>query len=415
LVKQNSISAKTVGNPFAALRHKNFLLFWTGMAISTMGMWMQSTAQPWLALRLTDSAFLLSLVSALQFAPVLVLTLFAGVLVDRFPKKTILLITQTASLVITLILAVLDITGRVTYWHLIVTSTLTGIVNAFDMPARQSIVIELVGREDLTNGIALNSVQYNMARIAGPALAGVIMAAWGTSVCFLLNAASFLAVIGALILIKPLPLEKSKQEKRGIFRNIGDGLVFIFKRPQLYMPLLFIAIAATFAMNFSVTIPLFAKQVLLLEETGYGFLMSATGIGALAGALAMAALSRGGPRDAYIYVFPIIVGALLVGTGLSGQAVVAAVILAVISFFYMIFMSSVNTTLQSGATDEFRGRVVSVYSLVVSGSTPLGNLFAGAVSERFGARAGFTICGALIVVLLLALLALQKRKTEPET
>jgi MFS family permease len=404
--------SRSVGNPFAALRHKNYLYFWTGMFISATGMWMQSTAQPWLAYKLTNDAFLLSLVSALQFAPVLLLTLFAGVFIDRYPKKNILFITQTASLFITLFLAVMDFSGQITYWHLIVASTLLGIVNAFDMPARQSFVIELVGKEDLTNGIALNSVQFNLARIFGPALAGFIMASWGTASCFLINAITFVAVLVALFLIKPLPLEKTPMKQTGIFKNIWDGLKFIYTREVLLMPVIFIAVAATFAMNFNVLNPVFSIKILNQGETGFGFLMSAGGVGALAGALTMAAISRGGPKKGYIYVFPVLVGALIIVIGLTNSLILAAVMLAIVSFFYMIFMSSVNTTLQTNSTNEYRGRVMSVYSLVVAGSTPLGNMFAGAITEKFSARVGFYACGLVIVVILLPLLALRLRKEK---
>ncbi len=402
--------AASVSNPFAALRHKSFRWYWFGMAVSTTGTWMQNAAQPWLAYKLTDSAFLLSLVGALQFTPVLLFSLFAGVLIDRFNKKSILYITQISSLVITLAVAVLVATGRIAYWHLLVSSTLTGFVNTFDATARQAFVIELVGREDLTNGIALNSAQFNLARILGPALAGVIMAGWNISACFFINAASFAAMLVSLVFIKPMAVEKKEIRIDNIFRNIGDGLKFIFGKPVLLMPILFLFIAATFAMNLNVLIPVFSEKVLGQAETGYGFLMSMGGVGALAGALTMAVVSKGGVKNAFVFVFPLIVGVLVAAVGFTNIYALAAAAIAVMSFLYMIFMASVNTTIQLNSTNEYRGRAMSVYSLVMSGSAPLGNLFAGAVAEGWGPGAAFIACGGVIVVALVPLYYLQKRK-----
>ena len=299
----NKNGAAAVNNPFAALKHKNFRYYWIGMAISTTGSWMQNAAQPWLAYKLTDSAFLLSLVSALQFTPVLLFSLFAGVLIDRFKKKNIVIVTQIASFFITLAIAVLVATGRIEYWHLIISSALLGFVNTFDAPARQSFVIELVGKDDLAGGIALNSAQFNLARILGPALAGIIMAGWNISACFFINAVSFGAVLISLFFIKPMTVTKQAAKIENIFKDIGAGLKFIFGKPILYMPLLFLAIGAIFAMNLNCLIPVFSKEVLLQEETGYGFLMSMGGVGALTGALTMASLSKGGVKNAFVFVF----------------------------------------------------------------------------------------------------------------
>jgi MFS family permease len=409
--KESSVS---VGNPFSSLRHRSYRYYWIGMAVSTIGTWMQNVAQPWLAYKLTDSAFLLGLVGALQFIPVLMFSLFAGVLIDRFEKKNIIFLTQTASLLITLALAILDATGHIAYWHLIITSTLIGFVNTFDMPTRQSFVIELVGKEDLTNGIALNSASFNIARIVGPALAGVIMGQWGTATCFFINAVSYGAVILSLFFIKPYKIEKTTMLKTGIFSNIHDGLKFIFSKRTLLMPLLFLVVGATFAMNFNVLVPVFSIQVLGQGETGFGLLMSMGGVGALAGALTMAAVSKGGPKKVFLYVFPFIAGVLVLAIGLTSVFILAALTLMLVSFFYMIFMASVNTTMQMNSTNEFRGRIMSVFTLVVAGSTPLGNLFAGAFTEGFNARVGFIACGAAIVILLTPLMIYQRvRNVEP--
>ncbi|SHH52011.1 Predicted arabinose efflux permease, MFS family [Sporobacter termitidis DSM 10068] len=404
-------AAITVSNPFAALRHRNYRLYWIGMAISTTGTWMQNVAQPWLAYELTRSPFLLSLIGALQFTPVLLFSLFAGVLIDRFEKRRILFVTQTAAMLISLTVAILTAAGYIQYWHLIITSTLMGFVNTVDMPTRQSFVIELVGREDLTNGIALNSAQFNLARILGPALAGVIMGQWGVAVCFFIDAASFGAVLISLFFVRPYPTEKTPMPQVNIFASIGEGLKFIFHREVLFLPLIFLAVGATFAMNFNVLVPVFSIEVLGQEETGFGLLMSMAGVGALAGALTMAIVARGGPRKVFLFVFPIVAGALIVALGLTRVYIMAGLALMFASFFYMIFMASVNTTMQMNATQEFRGRVMSVYSLIVAGSTPLGNLFAGTIADRAGAGVSFIVCGGVILVLLIPL-SLYRRARE---
>ena len=399
-----------MNNPFAAFKHKSFRYYWIGMAVSTTGSWMQNAAQPWLAYKLTDSAFLLSLVSALQFTPVLLFSLFAGVIIDRFKKKNILIVTQIAALLITLVIAVLVTTGGIAYWHLIISSALLGFVNTFDAPARQAFVIELVGKEDLGGGIALNSAQFNLARILGPALAGIIMASWNISACFFINAVSFGAVLVSLFFIKPMTVVKQAAKIDNIFKNIGAGLKFIFGKQVLYLPLLFLAVGAIFAMNINVLIPVFSIEVLGQEETGFGFLMSMGGVGALAGALTMASFSKGGVKNAFVFVFPLIVGILVAAIGFTKVYPLAAIAIALMSFVYMIFMASVNTTIQLNSTNEYRGRVMSVYSIVMSGSTPLGNLFAGAVAEKFGSGISFIACGAVIVAVLLPLYFVVRKK-----
>jgi MFS family permease len=264
----------TISNPFHALKHKSFRYYWLGMCVSMTGTWMQNVAQPWLAYELTNSPFLLSLIGAMQFTPVLLFSLFAGVLVDKFPKKNLLIFTQSSSLVITLILAILVFTGRIQYWHLLITATSLGLVNTIDMPTRQSFIIELVGPEDLMNGIALNSAIFNVARIIGPALGGIIMGYWGVAICFLANSISYGAVLISLVFIKPIVPEKAPEIKEHVIKKIKGGLQYIFSRDVLFITLLILAVVATFAMNFNVLVPVFTIEVLHLKETGFGFLMS---------------------------------------------------------------------------------------------------------------------------------------------
>ena len=401
---QTIVRKPNLGNPFAALRHRNFCYYVIGMTISLVGTWMQNIAQPWLAYNMTNSPFLMSLVSALQFTPVLLFSLFAGVLIDRFPKKKILLFTQSASLVITLILALLSWTGKIQYWHLLVLATALGVVNTLDMPTRQAFVVELVEREDLMNAIALNSSVFNLCRIIGPAIAGVIMAFAGVSACFFFNSISFAAVLISLTFIKPHAVQAVRREGTRVFTEIKEGLKYIRRSDVLMNTLLVVAVVGTFAPNFGVLIPVFAKEILNQQETGYGLLMSAMGAGSLLGSIFIASMSRSGPKKFILFGVPFIVGAALILTGYTSSYALTALFLVVTGFFFVSFSSNANSTMQLNTDDAYRGRVMSAYTLIFSGSTPIGNLYAGAFSEHFSARIGFAACGIIILVLMVPLL-----------
>lgn len=391
----------SLNNPFIALRHKNFRYYWFGMCISLIGTWMQNTAQPWLAYSITKSPFLLSLVGALQFTPVLLFSLFAGVIIDKFPKKKILFFTQSASLLITLILAVLVSLGHIRYWHILAMATLLGFVNTLDMPARQAFVIELVGKEDLMNAIALNSSVFNIARIIGPAVAGIVMGSAGIAACFYANSISFAAVIIGLFFIKPIDIQGKRKHSKNIFADIKEGLVYIGRDKYILKVVLAMAIVGTFAMNFSVLVPVFAKDILGQKETGFGILMSIMGIGSFIGAMSIAITSKTGPKSFNLYIAPVIIAVILIITGFTNVYMLTGLCLAVSGFFFVSFSSTANSTMQINTKDEYRGRVMSVYSLVFSGSTPIGNLYAGSITGHFGPRAGFVACGGIIILLFL--------------
>ena len=405
----------SLNNPFIALRHRNFRLYFCGMCVSTIGTWMQNIAQPWLAYSLTKSPFLLSLVGALQFTPVLLFSLFAGVIIDRLPKKNILFFTQAASLVITFLFALLTSTGQIRYWHILVLAACLGVVNTLDMPSRQSFVIELAGKDDLMNAIALNSTAFNMARIIGPSIAGVVMAAAGVSVCFFVNSVSFAAVLISLFFIHPVPPPKTARDGDRVMDNVREGLRYISGHDILLETLMVVAIVSTFAPNFSVLVPVFASKVLRQGEAGFGFLMSMLGVGSLAGSLFIAMLSRTGPKRFIQLMVPLLVGVFLIVTGCTGLYMLTGLALAVTGFFFVSFSSNANSTMQLNiCEEEYRGRVMSVYTLITAGSTPLGNLFAGAVTDRFGARAGFAACGGVILLLMIPtfIFRLHKRRQE---
>ncbi len=386
-------------NPFVAFKNKNFRFYWIAWSISLVGTWMQNIAQPWLAYSLTGSPFLLSLVGALQFTPILFFSLFAGVLLDRFSKKNILLITQCCSVVVTILPAILIWTEQIKYWHIVVLATALGFINTLDIPARHTLVTELVEKKDIMNAIALNSSLFNVARIVGPALAGIIMGYTSIAFCFLLNSLSFVALITGLLFIKPE--RKSRViHSTGIIRDIKDGLRYIYKNDNLLRTIINVAIVATFAMNFSVLIPVFTKVILKGKETGFGLLMSCMGIGSLCGALGVAITSKRGPLHFNLHIAPWLIAAMLFLTGFMNSFFLTAICLLLTGFFFVSFSSTCNSNIQINSEDHYRGRVMSVYTLVFSGSTPFGNLYAGFIADHFGPRAGFFSCGIAIVVLI---------------
>ena len=392
--------ATRFSNPFFALRHKNFRYYWGGMCISLIGTWMHNIALPWLTYILTKSPFLLSLVGALQFAPMLLFSLFAGVFVDRFPKRNIIFFTQSSFLLITLTLAVLTWSGGIRYWHILLLSTALGMVNTLDMPTRHSFIIELVGKEDLMNAIALNSSIFNMARVIGPAIAGIIMGTLGIASCFYINSFSFAAVIISLFFVHPMINQGERQKKGRILSDIKDGLRYILHHKNLSKTFQMIAIVGIFAMNFNVLVPVFAKEILAQEETGFGFLMSLAGLGSFAGAMLIATMSKSGPQKFFINIVPLFIAALLILTGLTDAYILTGMGLAATGLFFVAFISSANSSLQLDSTDEYRGRVISVYMLVLGGSVPLGNLYSGFISDHLGPRAGFLACGGIIYLLI---------------
>jgi MFS family permease len=381
---------------FPAFSHRNYRLFFIGQCISLIGTWVQNTSQSWLVLQLTDSAFLLGLLSAVQFLPMMLLSLFAGTLVDRFPKRTVLLVTQTALAALAAILATLTICNVVQYWHVLVLAALLGLVNTMDMPTRQSFFVELVGREDLMNAIALNSTVFNLARILGPAVAGVLIGWVGIGVCFYINAVSFLAVIAGLWLmdIRAPAVKAAAVSLKGIFRDIGEGLRYIRTRKLILQPLILLALMSAFVMNFTVLVPYYATHTLgRANAAEYGLLMTFMGIGSFTGALLMAARSRGGPKLKLLLAGAAGMAGLLAVMGLERNYGLACATLLVIGFCAITFTTLVNSTIQLNTDDPMRGRVMSVYSLVFGGVIPIGSLYVGQLAEVAGAPESMVISG----------------------
>lgn len=408
-----AINKSQMNHPFSSLKYKNFRYYWIGMCVSLIGTWMQNIAQPWLAYSLTESPFLLSLVGTLQFMPVLLFSLFSGVIIDRFPKKKILLFTQSCSLIITLILALLVSSGHIQYWHILVMATLLGFVNTLDMPTRHSFIIELVEKDNLMNAIALNSMAFNLARIIGPTIAGLIMGYYGIAVCFFINSLSFSAVIVGLLFTKPIN-KPIKQKNRKVLPEIREGLRYVRNDKILLSAIGLVAIVGTFAPNFSVLVPVFTKEILNQNETYFGIIMSFMGIGSFIGALSMATLSKFGPRRKVLFVMPVVIGILLMVTSFTNHYILTGFTMSLIGFFFITFSSNSNTLIQLTSDDEHRGRVMSIYTLVFAGSTPIGNLFAGFFTEHYGARIGFIACGAAILLFMIPVLTISRKKTKFE-
>lgn len=397
---------------FPALTFKNFRLFWLGQLISLIGTWMQNIGQAWLVLQLTDSAFKLGVVNALQFLPLTMFSLFAGPLVDRFPKRRILLFTQSSLLILALILATLTYLEIIRYWHILILATLLGFVNTLDMPARQSFVVELVGKKSLMNAIALNSVVFNFGRIVGPAVAGLLIGLLGMATCFYINALSFCAVIIGLAMIK-VPDYVASVEQKHILREIKEGLHYIKGKQLILFPLILLAVISTFTMNFNVLIPVYAKESLGQDALGYGLLMTSMGIGSLLGALNLAAHSKNGPSQKILFGTALGLSIFMILLGFQREYLLSCFTILLVGFCSMTFIASVNSTIQLNSEDRMRGRVMSVYSWVFGGLIPVGSVFAGQISERLGAHLSVTICGT--IGLLAAIMVLTKYRKNSKT
>ena len=377
---------------FLALRHRNFRLFWTGQLISLIGTWMQTTGQAWLVLELTHSALLLGLVGALQFLPVLILSLFGGVLADRLPKRTVLRFTQSFATLQAFVLWILVATGEVRLWHVLVLASLLGLTNSVDMPTRQAFVVEMVGREDLPNAIALNSSLFNMARILGPGLGGLIIAWLGVAPLFLLNALSFIPVITGLFLIdnstlyaqvKRTPAGKDAPGQ-GTLQSMREGLAYVARTPSILLIITVIGVVSLFGINFNVVLPLFATDVLHVGAVGFGFISSAFGFGSLCSALWLAWSNRRPGVTWLLYGIGIFC-VLEILFALSHLYLLSLVLIAGVGFAQIAFSATANTIVQTVAPDRLRGRVMSVYMMVFAGSVPPGNLFTGGIAHLFSA------------------------------
>jgi MFS family permease len=397
-------------NGLRALRHRNFRLFWSGQLISLVGTWMQTVAQAWLVLTLTNDPFMLGLVAAAQFVPVMVFGLFGGIVADSLPKRRTLVATQTTAMALAFILAALTAAGTVQVWEILVLALALGCSNAVDMPTRQSFVIEMVGREDVGNAVALNSAIFNAARIVGPAVAGLTIGAFDISIAFFLNGLSFVAVIVGLLAIRPAELRPvamtaMPRTVRAVADTLGEGLGYVRRTRVVLLAVSVVGLVSLVGMNFGVVVPALARDVLGTGAEGYGFLMAASGVGSLASALGMAFFGR--PTERVLVGGAVVLGVLEIGLALSRSMPLSLVCMFGVGAGGIAMAMTANTTIQLTVPDALRGRVMAVYTTVFAGSTPIGGLAFGAIAGAAGVATAVFVGGviALAVGLVAAAIA----------
>jgi MFS family permease len=394
----NDALAKSGNNVFAALRHRNFQLYFSGQLISNAGTWMQVIAQGWLVYQLSHSELALGAVGFASAIPSLIATPWGGVIVDRMPKRTLLILTQTGAMLLAFILAALAFTGLVQQWHIIALAAGLGLVNSFDSPGRQAFVVEMVGREDLPNAIALNSLMFNSARVVGPALGGLLLAVVGPAWCFTINGISYVAVIWSLMAMELHP-QGTRVAAESSWKQFVSGLRHASQQVELGGLILISLIFSVFAISYIPLLPAFVTTVLQQGAAAYGWLTAAFGLGAVAGALVIANRRRPGWHGRWLFVanilFPIMLSAFVFNTVLPLSFVLEFGMGAA----FMIEYTMINTLLQMRVVDAMRGRVLALYTLTFLGFAPFGNLALGALSSRIGLSYAITLFAAASLIL----------------
>src|SRR5213592_4185413 len=406
------IGSVTWRHTFRALRHRNYRLFFWGQLVSLIGTWMQQTAMSWFVYQITNSKLLLGVVAAMGSAPMMLSSVWGGSLADRYPKRSILVATQTAQMICAFLLAAGVWAGFATPSFIIVIAALNGLAMGFDMPARQAFTVEMTSREDLLNAISLNSSIVNGARVIGPSIAGLMIGAVGVAMCFFLNGLSFIAVIGGLMMMR-LPLFERKIEIVSAGEHAWEGILYSIKHPRVRTILLLFLAVGVFGWSYAVLMPAFARDVLGRGANGYGILMSASGAGAFVGALLVATFGHlFTPRKIAfggVWLFSI----AMLGVSFTKSFPLALVFLFAAGFGMLLFFSTSNTVLQTIVPDEMRGRVMGVWSLVFGAMIPLGSLEAGAVAHWLGTPLALAF-GAIIcaVSALVTLIVIHRRQAR---
>lgn len=380
---------------FAALAIPNYRRYYAGQAVSLVGTWMQTIAQGWLLLTLTGSGTALGLLVAVQMTPILLLGPYGGVIADRVDKRRLLLAVQAGMGTLALILGVLTATGAVQVWHVFVLAGVLGLLTAFDNPTRQSFVLEMVGPDDLRNAVSLNSVLVNAARAVGPAVAGILIATVGVSVCFLVNAVSYLAVLASLATLDRAGLRPTPPQERSP-GQLRAGLRYVRATPGLAIPLAMMALIGTLAYEFQVVLPIVARETFAGGPEVYGFMTAAMGAGAVIAGLVVAGTGRTGVRAVIIAAAAFGVAILLAAA--APNLPVELVALTIVGGCSVTFIAIGNTTLQLAARPEMRGRVMGLWAVAFLGTTPIGGPIAGFVAERAGGRAGLLLGGVACLV-----------------
>jgi len=377
-----------------AFRHADFRRFFAAQLVAQIGSWMQTVAQSWLVLQLTDSPLKLGLIGTLQFGPILLFSIVSGALADRLPKRRLLIVTQTVLGCQALALAALVASGHVQYWHVAVLATGVGLANVLDSPARQSFVAEMVGRSDLSSAVSLNSASFNGARIVGPSIGGLLIAAFGVAPAFVANGVGFAIAIAMMATLRTRGLPQPRSGA-GVGEEILIGIRYVWQKPEMRLALGLCFMVSFCVFNFTVYVPLVVRTVLGLGAEGFGFLMASLGVGAVSGALTLGML--GSRRSAWSLMFA---AAAVACGGLIGLSLVrafwpAVAMLFVTGFFGIVLVVSCNTTMQLASTDALRGRVMSIYTLVWGGVFPIGAFLVGAMSERWGVQRALATNGTI--------------------
>jgi len=392
---------------FRALRHRNYRLYFLGQLVSLAGTWMQSAAQAWLVLKLTNSSMMLGVVSFAQFTPILLVGLFAGVMIDRVDRRRLIITTQILLMLSAFTLAMLTWTGTVRVEHVIILAAFNGTIGSFDMPGRQSFVVEMVGYEDLANAIALNSMMFNSARMLGPAAAGLLIAWLGIGTCFFLNGVSFLAVIWSLSQMD-IPARVMAGVGTRMFQQLREGLAYVWTNRPIFHQMALAAATNGFGYQYLVLVPLFARNVLHGDARTYGFLVAIQGLGSVLGAATLASrtTTRGIRNNLILGLFVSAIG--IVVFGLSRSMVLSMLAQLVIGAGLTNFRASNNTLVQLFVSDDLRGRVMSTYQLAAVGMTPLGALEVGYLGTRLGPVQAVVLCGAITLICGIVLLTRLK-------
>ena len=412
------VNATRLPNGLRSLGHRDYRIFFTTQLFSLTGTWMQTLAQSWLVLSLTNSPAALGLVGVFQFGPTLLLGLPAGVFVDRVPKRYLLICTQICFAIITALLAIQLERGQLQLWQIYAAALGLGIFSAFDMPARQAFVVDLVGRDDLMNGIALNSALFNTSRIVGPALAGLLLSHYGPGICFVLNSLSYIPVIIGLLLMRAMGLPRNVSEGSPVER-LREGLAYALQTRAVLLPIILAGLMALFGMNFNVWAPLLARDAFDIGAGGFGLLMSSLGVGSLTGALLLAFTGRRpSPRMlvSTALIFGLLEIALAIAARFGAPPLLAMALMVGVGFTMTSTMTQANTTVQTNTPDAMRGRVMSIYLTVFAGGTPIGDALAGAFSQNWGVAVAIAIGGAVVaaVALLIARQLGRAEKARPD-
>ena len=387
---------------FRALKYRNYRLFFTGQSVSLIGMWIQNVAMGWLVYRLTSSATLLGVVGFAESIPILFLTPFAGVLVDRLNRRLILIVTQLLFMIQAFVMSFLIFTDMIRIWHIIMLSVFLGMVNAIDSTARQSFWVEMIeDKEDLGNAIALNSSMYNSARLVGPAFAGIVIAAVGEGICFLLNGISYIAVIIALLAMKLYP-KVQEAGKTNFMQGLKEGIKYASGILPIRYTLLLLALISFIANPYLVLMPVVAKEVLGRGSQVLGWLVGCSGLGALIGAIFIASQKSNRNLDNFIFGGAFITGIGFIIFSISKLLLLSLISVFVISFVIMLIIAFCNILIQTVVDDDKRGRVMALHVLALMGMTPFGNLMLGSLSSRIGAPHTFFIVGIIVVLGALA-------------